>query len=434
MKHRSSRPALLSAEGFVLVLSCFLIFGGRFLSSSKEISCIESNLGPGVTYFRKFVPDVPWTVHVARVDRRRHGIGLETIMPLGKRIGLSKTTEQLRFLPPDAGQPVAAVNGDFFFWQRTPFQGDPLGVHIQRGELVSGPASTRIEPGETMANVCFWLDAKGRPHIEKIASDFQIILPDGHGTPFGLNCDPGEDGVSLFTPAIGCSTRTSNAVEWLLEPIKRGQGIPLRAGELSAMRIKAAGGPDSPLDENSLVLSFGAKRVSQKAGKWVFHGPARPPAADRVKKFKPAHPPAPFTAELSPGSVLVVSTRTTPDLKSASLAVGGGPTLVRNGAVVPDGKDTVRHPRAAFGFNKDYYFFVVADGRRAGVSVGMSFAELAREMKFWGCEQAINLDGGGSAMLWAGGQILSQPSENYERPCANALVAVRRNIKPAKTK
>ena len=115
--------------------------------------------------------------------------------------------------------------------------------------------------------------------------------------------------------------------------------------------------------------------------------------------------------------------------------VGGGPTLVRNGAVVPDGKDTVRHPRAAFGFNKDYYFFVVADGRRTGVSVGMSFAELAREMKFWGCEQAINLDGGGSAMLWVGGQILSQPSEDSrERPCANALVAVRRNIKPAKTK
>jgi len=48
-----------------------------------------------------------------------------------------------------------------------------------------------------------------------------------------------------------------------------------------------------------------------------------------------------------------------------------------------------------------------------------------------GCKDAMNLDGGGSATLWALGMVRSSPSEGQERPSPNALVVVRRNARAA---
>jgi exopolysaccharide biosynthesis protein len=61
----------------------------------------------------------------------------------------------------------------------------------------------------------------------------------------------------------------------------------------------------------------------------------------------------------------------------------------------------------------------------------MTFQELAEYMLKLGCEQAMNLDGGGSATFWALGTVRSSPSEGQERPSPNALVVVRKNSRPA---
>ena len=64
-----------------------------------------------------------------------------------------------------------------------------------------------------------------------------------------------------------------------------------------------------------------------------------------------------------------------------------------------------------------------------GLSVGMTFPELAAYMVKLGCQEAMNLDGGGSSTMWVSGNTMNSPSEGRERPAANALVVVRK--KPA---
>jgi exopolysaccharide biosynthesis protein len=59
----------------------------------------------------------------------------------------------------------------------------------------------------------------------------------------------------------------------------------------------------------------------------------------------------------------------------------------------------------------------------------MTFPELANYMANLGCDEAINLDGGGSATLWVFGNVLNNPSEGKERPAANALVVLRKEQK-----
>ena len=92
-----------------------------------------------------------------------------------------------------------------------------------------------------------------------------------------------------------------------------------------------------------------------------------------------------------------------------------GPLLVSGGRSLIDGEDregfsagaaqfdsdiTVgRYPRCALGISKTELLAVCCDGRRSGVDGGLDLGELARLMISFGAEEAINLDGGGSATL-----------------------------------
>jgi hypothetical protein len=88
-----------------------------------------------------------------------------------------------------------------------------------------------------------------------------------------------------------------------------------------------------------------------------------------------------------------------------------------------------RHPRTAVGLSRDGTKLVLltVDGRRPGVSLGMTGEDLAAEMLRLGCWTAINLDGGGSTTLVmrdpASGEhrVINQPSGNAQRPVADVV-------------
>lgn len=108
--------------------------------------------------------------------------------------------------------------------------------------------------------------------------------------------------------------------------------------------------------------------------------------------------------------------------------IGGNTLLVHAGAVVPH-PNKVRHPRTAVGLDAagDKLTILVADGRKPGVALGLSYDELATEMLRRGCTEALNLDGGGSSAMAvrnpASGQmqILNAPTDGRERAVVNVL-------------
>lgn len=107
---------------------------------------------------------------------------------------------------------------------------------------------------------------------------------------------------------------------------------------------------------------------------------------------------------------------------AAAEAVAGFSLLLRNGAVVA-GTDAVLHPRTAVGVDKDgrHVWWVVVDGRRTAYSEGMSCHELAEYMQRLGCQDALNLDGGGSSVMMLkrdGGSlsVVNRPSGDATRP------------------
>jgi exopolysaccharide biosynthesis protein len=108
--------------------------------------------------------------------------------------------------------------------------------------------------------------------------------------------------------------------------------------------------------------------------------------------------------------------------------IAGNNMLVKNGKVVPH-KSQTRNPRTAVGLDSSgtKLTILVVDGRRKGVSIGMSYDDLAKEMARLGCQRALNLDGGGSSVFALRDpatkqmRILNTPSDGHERAVADVL-------------
>ena len=126
--------------------------------------------------------------------------------------------------------------------------------------------------------------------------------------------------------------------------------------------------------------------------------------------------------------------------ETAQQAVQGNAFVLQAGSVVePESKVMKdRHPRTVVGLDKESKTLTIltVDGRRPGVSIGMTGAELGAEMKRLGCEDAMNLDGGGSSELVLRDRetnelhVMNQPSDGRERAVADVLgVQIRKRDK-----
>ena len=116
-----------------------------------------------------------------------------------------------------------------------------------------------------------------------------------------------------------------------------------------------------------------------------------------------------------------------------------GPMLLRRGNLVPQRDDrtfvTNRHNRTALGLKPDgTTLLVVADGRFKHQAEGLSIPELELVMRWLGCTEAINLDGGGSSTMYVQGKphdgVVNYPSDNHQhdhegqRPVSNAILVL----------
>ena len=195
-----------------------------FVERSSANGSTEAN---GISHQNYVVRSEPWSVQVVKIDRSKREYELTTSLGLGTRIGLGTLTEQLRRIPKQVGTPVAAINGDFYKTEGGEYSGDPRGLQILRGELVSGPTE----------RTCFWVDTSGNPRMGDVNANFNVTWPSGEQTPFELNEERAASG-TLYTPAAGRSTRTSGGIEFVLEAVDAHKWLPLQAGEKYAARVR----------------------------------------------------------------------------------------------------------------------------------------------------------------------------------------------------
>jgi hypothetical protein len=351
-----------------------------------------------ITYTNERLPNVPWSIHIIRIPRHHPSLQFHTTHARGMALGLATVSDQISWLNSALGSPTVAINGDYYR-RSGAFAGEPRGLQIIDGELISAPAGT----------ASFWLDADGEPHAATTESQMHVTWPNGATTPIGLNGIRRPNRIELYTPALGSSTRTTKGRELVLERLGDELWLPLRPERNYRARVREIReGGDTRIPADAMVLSIGPGLLTSL------------PAVTN-------------------GAEVMISAAIQPGLRGVRTAISGGPVLVHNGKrqrlTVPDpDSDSYqvlsmmeRHPRSAVGWNQEHFFLVSVDGRDYGYSVGMTLDEWAAYLAKLGCQEAMNLDGGGSTTLWYRGKVLNHPCDGVERPVANSLVVLKKD-------
>ncbi len=107
-------------------------------------------------------------------------------------------------------------------------------------------------------------------------------------------------------------------------------------------------------------------------------------------------------------------------------ATGGGPVLVQNGEIAIANNEEIKfagkaindkHPRTAMGYTKDSkIILLVIEGRFPNKAEGATLTQTAQLLQQIGCEEGLNLDGGGSSCLLINGKETIKPSDKAQRP------------------
>lgn len=356
----------------------------------------------------------PWRIDVLTVAPR-HFRG-EVAASVGPDIEQRETTS---WLAEEAGA-LAAVNGGFFVLDpRAGAPGDPAGVSVVDGELLSEPVGER--PALLLRP-----DAR-RTEVERLGWEGELRAGGTRLPLDGLNRVPGlvrncgglddvatslplhdvtctdPDEIVAFTGAYAELTPAGEGVEVVLD----------RSGRVTEVRDER-GGP-VPAGGSTVQATGDLAPVLRALAPEGARLDVRTTLTD--EDGRPVHP------------------------SRYPAVVNGGPELVRDGQrhvtaatdgmVHPDnpsfyyGWAHKRNPRTLAGVDdRGRLVLVTADGRSTD-ALGLSIPEAADVAVGLGLREALNLDGGGSTAMVAEGRLLTVPSDAAgERPVGDAVLVL----------
>lgn len=266
---------------------------------------------------------------------------------------------------------IAAINGGYF----KPQTGVPLGTLMINKKMYTGPIYDRVALG-------IFDDGYGMARVQlKSTVDTNIggLKIDNINQPRMLSTH-----TIVYTPDWG---------EYSPPCPKYGKQITVSNGKLVAS-------------------SYGSALIPKDG--FVIVGPEK--ALDTIikaKRFK-------------------LNIKMNPDWKNVNHIISGGPYLIKNGDIYVDmsaqklGAIGGRNPRTAIGYTRDNHLVMLTADGREGSSIGLTLMELASLMKEFGCVNAMNLDGGGSTVMYINGQVVNKPAVQGGIPLSHTLTVTHK--------
>lgn len=267
---------------------------------------------------------------------------------------------------------IAALNGTYF----KPQTGVPLGILMIDGKLYTGPIYDRVamgffDNGFDMARVQLNSYLKGSQSSVKVDNINQPRM------------------LSSYVLAYSNDWGTTS-------PATPKYGIQIA------------------IKDNKIIASSYSPLIIPKDG-YVIVGPE--------KQLKP----------LLKDNKAELIINTSPAWKGVNHIISGGPYLVKNSEIFVDmsvqklGAIGGKNPRSAIGYTQENNLIMVAVDGREGSSVGMTLMQLAKFMKSLGCINAMNLDGGGSTVMYVDGVVVNNPQVKGGISISNALVLAKKD-------
>ena len=369
----------------------------------------HNQIGPGTTqtslWFRNATTLDALRVFYTTMDMTNPYLSLRGVCATDKLAGNEKISGMAERKSKPGARYMVGVNGDFFYTRGTTSRGVSTVGTPYGSTIVDGVIYRARNNAKEYKN--FVVATDGSLYADPFFFSGSIVAADGsQATVGGINTYSGEvpasnvDKVTIYNDLYYGHTWHWNGWEVLAVVA---DGEKFETAKPFKMRIVSA-----PTGDGDMTIP---------KGHYVLHGQG---AASS------------FIQNLKEGDEVTVTLSWTAKGKSVEpyQIVTGNPKILEDGETLQSEADrgdaNTRQPRAAIGYSdggKKAYFMVV-DGR-SPLSSGVRTTWLADIMRYAGATDGINMDGGGSAVLYTSTLgIRNHPSDGTERADGNAFYVV----------
>ena len=394
-------------------VACVSAFGADTWSLQGNVYTVDTlfhnQVGPGTTttslWFRNAATGDALRVFYAIMDMTNPYLSLHGVCATDKLAGNERISAMAQRKSQPGARYFVGINADFFTTSGQTNRGvskvgSPVGSTVVDGVIYRARNNAKLYKN-------FVVDTQGAVYVNPFFFGGSVVAPDGtSATLGGINVSANESAasnqnkVTIYNDLYYGATAESGGCEIaavLVEGEKFETGKPFK--------MKLVGAPSTAGD------------MDIAKGGYVLHGHGTA---------------ATFIASLHEGDIITVSPSWTFNGQSVEpyQVISGNPKILENGVTLQSegdrGDASARHPRSAVGYSDDgkKVYFLVVDGR-SPISSGVRTTWLADIMRYAGATDAMNVDGGGSSILYTSTLgTRNRPSDGSERADGNAIYAV----------
>ncbi|MBS1796958.1 MAG: phosphodiester glycosidase family protein [Acidobacteria bacterium] len=288
---------------------------------------------------------------------------------------------------------IAAINAGFFRFDASIFAGDPAGVLMIDGKLLSESHNDRI------AVLIKNFTARTDVVFAHLNVNYKLTIGKEEIEVSGIDRERKADELVLFTPEFSRTTLT--------DP----QGVEIAVERNRITKISDGRG-STAIPADGFVISASGK-LRERLLKIVK-------LKEKVKLTRIINAKEPKAGF---------------DVLEAEDITNGVAQLLRNGKIDVTWEQEkasksfyeTKHPRTALAKLKDGKILMITVDGRSESSGGISLENLARLLLEFGATDAMNLDGGGSTTMFLDGRVVNHPSDKEgERRIGDAILVFTR--------
>lgn len=395
----------------MLVAACALSAhaGGSIIMNGQtyEVDTVFHNvIGPGTTQTSLWIHNgtLNFRAYYAILDLTNPYLSLEGIVANDNLKGTQMLEKMISKHTREGHRQFLGINGDFFVNDGTTttrgvrLWGSPLGPTVCNGDIY-------IAHQNPSGHVSFSLDTQGKAYVSPFRFRGTMTATDGTQIPVTainpVHTSPGNNAITIYNSHYFYSSDAFGGCE---VSARLADGESFHA--MGTTRFIVTSEPNTVGDMDIPTNGY------------VLH--ARGTAAEAM------------LAATKVGDELVMESYCLAgeQVIDPDQVISGNPDIVGGGEVLDSEANrsdgTQRHPRTGIGYSEDgnKVFFCVVDGRQTA-SVGARLSEIGAIMKYAGATDAVNLDGGGSSILYSTELLaINSPSVGHDRSCGNGIFAV----------
>lgn len=359
----------------------------------------KHSVGPGCEYAFYRLPDRPMTIHVLEMDLTNPYVDMQVVNAGDAALSTERPSAMYARFDAPGHDMIAAHNGDFFTTSSTMYTRSGLSRMglICDGEIAVNPVSQPL----------LYLTPDRKPYIDRVHFNSSVTH---NGKSVTLN--------ALNMPCLEFNTATgTNFLSLYTEAWGKTIYEYYTGGKIAILK---------PRDGES--FKYPSNTTITAVVESVKDNPGNPTIPTGCAVLHGVGTSADFIGAMAAGEEITINIRTStngfPDHIDIDEAIGGsGHIILQDGEITNIGNPEC-HPRTFMGINKEgtKIYSIVIDGRNSAISAGITLDDQGYVLKALGGWTGVNLDGGGSTVMYVNEEIKNHPSDGTERYVGNGVI------------